>query len=415
MTAKSFAILRKKRRDPIAVVSPRDFHATYVGPADAHQILQRANITLYCLDEAEQSALFVETPPEVDLTSEAFYYQAQYRHARRLYKIPYQALDAAIRDSRPHVPHLVLLYSVGRCGSTLLTKMFHQVPGCVALSEPDVFTQMLELGLPERELIRRMKTVTRLVTGSPSASPPSGLVVLKFRSMAVEHAAWMHAAFPDSTVLFLYRNAETHVQSAMRAFCSAGSELWWLDQFARWAPLRPLARRVVKRRYRSLCCLFPQAANFTSAEIARMGAVGVAALIWLSAMHRCATLRESEIPALAIRYEDLVASPEQFMTNLFQRIGIPTEGIRHAMQASGEDSQRNSPLARSKQRHWKMNERARTILQHVLERHPFINRADFQLPDTLGLTPEASRPLSENKGSPDASRWEESRTIPNAA
>ena len=43
-----------------------------------------------------------------------------------------------------------MIYSVGRCGSTLLSKVFNQVDTVLSLSEPDVFSQIVGMRNPDR-------------------------------------------------------------------------------------------------------------------------------------------------------------------------------------------------------------------------------------------------------------------------
>jgi hypothetical protein len=89
---------------------------------DALSILNLPGISLYCLDEERRQAVFVETPPEIDLTRQAFYYQAQYRCARRVLCVPYETLNELATETGEPFRKLVLIFSVERCGSTLLSR-----------------------------------------------------------------------------------------------------------------------------------------------------------------------------------------------------------------------------------------------------------------------------------------------------
>ncbi len=86
-------------------------------PADA--LLTTPNLSLYSFDDETRRAVFVETSPKADLTTAPFYYRAQKEHARRIFAVPYETFNT-LAENLPDPPRLVLLHSVGRCGSTLL-------------------------------------------------------------------------------------------------------------------------------------------------------------------------------------------------------------------------------------------------------------------------------------------------------
>src|SRR5215217_867051 len=92
MEARTLIIEEKLRTFPISVVSPSDFRVRDGGATDPRIVLQQPNLTLYCLDFENRQAVFVETPPECDLSLAPFLYQAQYDAAHRLVQVPYETL-----------------------------------------------------------------------------------------------------------------------------------------------------------------------------------------------------------------------------------------------------------------------------------------------------------------------------------
>src|SRR5690348_4471679 len=143
MEARSLIIEEKLRTFPIAVVRPSDFRVRDGGAVDPQILLRQPNLTLYCLDFENRQALFVETPPECDLSRAAFLYQTQYDAVLRLIQAPYATLHRLAAEVVIDSSRLILIYSVGRCGSTLVSRAFDLVEGVESISEPDVFTQML--------------------------------------------------------------------------------------------------------------------------------------------------------------------------------------------------------------------------------------------------------------------------------
>lgn len=138
-------------------------------------------------------ATFVECDPDIDLsTAHAFYYSAQYQHARRVIRLPideFHKLAAAIGD--PPKGRVVYLYSTGRCGSTLLQQILSGFNGVYSISEPDSFTNVAVgewVDPEERKRMLRSVTAfetTKVLLQSPAHYPlkrSPKMLVLKFRS-----------------------------------------------------------------------------------------------------------------------------------------------------------------------------------------------------------------------------------------
>src|SRR6185503_3600011 len=94
MQAYELVIDTKTKTSPFGIVSAEDFQVHTGQQLDPHIILEQSNISLYCLDHANQRVLFVETSPEVDLLRAPFYFIVQYEAAQRLIAVPYDALYA---------------------------------------------------------------------------------------------------------------------------------------------------------------------------------------------------------------------------------------------------------------------------------------------------------------------------------
>ena len=131
-------------------------------------------------------------------------------------------------DEQPfHDDQLILLYSVGRCGSTLMSEVFNQLDDVVSLSEPDVFTQLLKMrradGKHDVWLKRLLKTsLLSLMKPMPLKRPLK--YVIKFRSFGIELIDLISEMFPHAQNLFMYRNAEDWARSSARAFQKLESE-----------------------------------------------------------------------------------------------------------------------------------------------------------------------------------------------
>lgn len=84
MTAKQLHIINRSRRQMRDLSSLRDFTWEEGETIDAQQIVHNPNISLYCLDDARQEAIFVVFSEEIDLSQVPFVYQAQFDHADHL-------------------------------------------------------------------------------------------------------------------------------------------------------------------------------------------------------------------------------------------------------------------------------------------------------------------------------------------
>src|SRR6185295_633268 len=98
MQAYELTIEAKVKPNPFSIVSADDFHVQTGRSIDPYVVLEQPTLSLYCLDHANQRALFVDTPPEVDLLRAPFYFIAQYEAARRLIAVSYATLHTLARE-----------------------------------------------------------------------------------------------------------------------------------------------------------------------------------------------------------------------------------------------------------------------------------------------------------------------------
>ena len=89
-----------------------DFTVTSAEAVSPSIVCANPSITLYCLDDAEQQAIFVELPPDVDLAKAVFIYKTQYEQAQRLVAVPYDTFRQ-LAQQLPEVKRLVMIYMRG--------------------------------------------------------------------------------------------------------------------------------------------------------------------------------------------------------------------------------------------------------------------------------------------------------------
>jgi hypothetical protein len=347
VTARRLVLADKVRPYPLALVGPDHFRFSEGAPVDPATVRGPGH-SLYCLDHDRRRALFVETPPDADLSAHPFYYQAQYEAARGLVAVPYDALhDLADRvDARP----LVLIHSVGRCGSTLVHRALAAVPGAESRSEPDVFTQLVTLREAGRcdpaEVAGLVRTCGRLLfgtaadtatpdtatpdTATPDAPAADRPLVVKFRSFALELGDLIHRHFPHARTVFLYRHAVAWGRSSARAFGS-------------YDPTMARTQAIVQDR---LALMIPPLARYRARKGRLLTPVEALACQWVGLMTRAVALREAGVPMYAARYEDLVADPRGVLAAIFVHCGLPAPGPVELDRILAADSQAGTSLSR---------------------------------------------------------------------
>jgi hypothetical protein len=201
------------RTDRFGWADPSDFQ---LGPGKrvaSRIVADDPSWSLYTLDKDTDSAWFVELPPGLDLSGSAFVYEDQRRAARRALQVPLAALDD-LAEGLPPPERVILVFSIGRCGSTLVSDVLNALPGVWSLSEPDVYSRLIlqshdatrRLGYPPDKVVRLIRACTRLLFRPPQDRDATVLAV-KFRSQTLLQADVYYRALPDAAFVFLYRDA----------------------------------------------------------------------------------------------------------------------------------------------------------------------------------------------------------------
>jgi hypothetical protein len=326
----------------LSIVAPPDFTFADAGEADARLVLDRANVSLYCLDPENRRALFAETDPAADLIRAPFLYHAQHQAARRLVAVPYDLLHE-LADEVPFDPErLTLIYSTGRCGSTLVSRALSESPGVLSLSEPDVFTQLVILqrtGVHDDNEIRSLLRSCTLLQCAPAARRgEADAVVIKFRSFVIHLAGLYRDLFPEAKIVFLYRNADAWFRSTARtsrAFEPDGQGQAAEQRQKRTDDLRPLIPLLDE--------------YLTATNTAPPVAVRLISL-WASSMHYCLRLLRAGTPMFLARYEELQADPRAVLSALCDYCSIPFPDADALAAVLTRDSQEGSLMSRARAR-----------------------------------------------------------------
>jgi hypothetical protein len=443
MQAKVFQIAEKVKKWDLDLARVTDFRTEQQTAEDAGKIVAAPNISLYCLDDQNREAVFVETPPGLDISQRPFLFITQYENAQRIWTTSYETMHQLAAGMGDRFARLIPMHSVGRCGGTLVSRALNRLGTVLSLDEPDVYNQIVLLradnGRRDAELVKLIQSASRLLF--KPFRPATDTLFLKFRPSCIVIGDLIYKAFPAGRTMFLYRNAETWARSASKSIeklMESSSRAETSDPFvsllsrldisksspgdgqpahrpasdpspqyaARSVPLlRDYVRRELREKLtgreklnvlalamaqhipglRSRC---QSPADYVQPHLRAIPPMKLLAVLWLSSIQQYLKWHAQGIPMLAVRYETLVADPEGALAAIFQYCGLPPEQALVAEGAFAEDSQKGTPLA------WEKVGRATRAplapeliaqLRDVLRQYPSVGRPDFIAPGTLEL------------------------------
>jgi sulfotransferase family protein len=376
MSAQYLTIDAKHRPEINYLTSLADFSVTPGEAVNADIVRDSPNISLYCLDDADKRAIFVELPPSVDLAAAPFVYQTQAEQAQRLIALPYETFRQ-VAATLPAVGHFIMIYMTGRSGSTLLSHLFNELDNVLSLSEPDVGTQFVHLrstdGSRDTELRELLDCTVRFLF-KPTATKTPSIYALKLRNEALQVMDLFQATFPQAKNLFLYRDALGWVTSFYRIF----------KRFQ--APESMPFDECVAFLSRYFKYDFTHLAAYLDTDTTEISLPQELTLWWLAVMEWYLAQYARGIPILAVRYADLNAHREQVVTEIFRYCGLPPAKVRSTLEVFTRDSQAGTGLARDNPQEGnklRLSDEQRNQVTNILQRHGVVKDSDFVAPGTL--------------------------------
>jgi hypothetical protein len=283
------AVRERRRTDRIAIASPSDFalaDVVSVGP----EVFARDALLPYCLDIARRRSLYVSGSDAGAAQRAPFYYLHLRQTAQGVVSVPWGA--GGLRSGAMRAP--VFVFSPGRCGSTLLSRLLNAAD-IANVSEPDFYTQVTSafMASPLNPL-RRAAAGAAATMGSDLAAAldPDHALVVKLRAESCR-APELLLRETERRTIFMTRGFEAWARSNGRAFRN------------------PAAKQVRK---------------------------------YLTAM-RCYAVLRAQGACHVLHYEDLLAAPDATAQALARFLGreISTVAVAATMK---EDSQEGTPLQR---------------------------------------------------------------------
>ncbi len=172
--------------------------------------------SLYSLELTDpRAAVFVRLDEPLDLTG-PFIMNQQRSQAREVLVVPIDEFTE-LAAKVPQPSQLAFLFSTGRCGSTLASRVMAQLPGVVSLSEPDVYSNlvMARSVLADEEAVGLIRAATAVLCHGAGARD-ADQIVIKPRSEPVLQEAAYAAAYPEARHAFMYRDVLGYTRSMIR-------------------------------------------------------------------------------------------------------------------------------------------------------------------------------------------------------
>ena len=162
MKARILHIEDKVKQGEVDLASLGAFRYRPGAEIDARTILHQPQVTLYCLDDEHGQAVFTEAPPGVDVSQEPFLHRTQYLKAQRLLSVTYGTLHEMADAVGDGFESLIPMYSVARCGGTVMSRAMSRLDNVLSLDEPDVYNNIVMMrprnGRRDAELVHLLRS-----------------------------------------------------------------------------------------------------------------------------------------------------------------------------------------------------------------------------------------------------------------
>ena len=322
-----------RHKDLIFAPATREHYTlTAGGTIEPDELISNRDWVLHFVDHARREVAFALMPPGLDLGTAPFIYAEQHDRAERLAFLPFDAF-IELADALPDPPNVVFVFNIGRCGSTLISKIFAEVPGVWSLSEPDPYSQITHqrhtFDLDTR--VALVRATTRALFRPPEGKDATTFV-LKFRSYSSFDMEPFFLAFPKAHNLFLWREPigwsnSFYLLAQLLGDDEARNTREFLD--LRWKWQTAEADRALYARFDDL-------------DLAQSRDEPLFAALWAASLETYLEAKAHGDRIEAFSYQQLNEEREATVTRLLQACGLPAEHLGSAMRAYERHSQEDS-------------------------------------------------------------------------
>jgi hypothetical protein len=368
MPASLHAIAARHKDHPARRAILADFALEAGTTASSRTVLETPGWSLYCLDQATQHAVFVQTPADCDLSEKPFMRMAQFEHANHVLLVPWDQLGTLAQSV--HLPqNMIFVFNIGRSGTTLVSRMLGYVDGVVSLSEPNAHLDATTNRNTNGPAITRslIASCTRLLCRQPDGTVPE-TVAFKLYSQSLFNCADFYAEFPQAKYVFLYRDAVSWAGSTFKMAKGFGMP------------------DTLDRTTRDFIWGIASGNNDISSLEASLPSDGACAHEDISAacwsLHMASYMQNlaAGVPFLALRYNEMNAEREATTRSLLTHCGLPADRVEKAMQGFAQDSQHGSGIGQDNEKSGFEPENTERFMK-ALARQKQFNAPDLRLPD----------------------------------
>lgn len=366
------SILNRQKNHPINIVVPSNFELGAGESIDPGVVLRDPSFSVYCFDREREAVLFVQCPQGANIEAAPFYYQAQFESAVSVVVMPYATFHELAEKIEEPKKGLIFIHSVGRCGSTLVSKAFAAVPSIHSLSEPDDLTQMIAFRTPdgsENGWLRQMIDSSIRWRCKARHGTPAEYVAIKTRSEVLALGDILYTSFPKAKHPFLYRDGLEWMRTAFRSYPETR------DVYD-----RELNRESAASWVKSL----PTMREYLLAE-EPLNAVEIRVLGWIACMEGYLQLLELGAEPFAVRFQDLITESEAMLTKLFQFCGVEITDWDAMRRVLEQDSQAGSIYAREERMKFnrQLTDELVQDVRNLIAERPLLGTPDVVLPGTV--------------------------------
>lgn len=367
MPATLYPIEGRTKQFELDYCTAADFNRGRPEAVPARRVLDEPGWSPYFVDAEAAEMHFVRLPPAIDLATVPFCHLTQYLEAEALLTMSFG--DVADMASGLPDPVVILIFSIGRCGTTLVSHALNGAANVQSLSEPACFEHRPLRALAARGMATSLvRSLCRLLFATRHRASADTLAV-KFRSQALFVAPVFRAALPKARYLFMYRDALSWGESFYQFLTDVGMpnppdengrRIHWMMATAD-TPLNELGR-------------------FMDLDERPIAVERMLAAPWVLQLERYSALLEQGLPFLALRYNELMADRHAELERVLTHCGLPVTSISEALKAFDQDSQEGTVLARKGPK-LKFDATGRKAFLATLARVPAFADPDLILPD----------------------------------
>ena len=343
-TVRTGRILWRKKFSIMSITSSMDFICAFTTHVEPEYVL-KPNISLYAVTEKE--AIFVETPQDVNLfhsDTHPFAFVSQFLNATKIIRMSVGDFVKLAEKLGDPTVSVVWIANTGRCGGTMLAQLFETIPGTLVIHEPDPPTNLYHLYeynlLPMSEYHTLLQSTLRIMCKSRKGITR---ICIKPRPICNLMMTDISKQCLDIKQLFLYRNCLDTLKS-------------WLGIFG-YDPYIFVIRSCTDAVWFSNICPYMKnllAYHFVSKlknakELPKDPTTAcIIVYNWGNQIHIAYDAMSRDQHILPVKYEDIIAKPNEIVGKIFNDLGIDISYVANALKTLARDSQRGSTVSRER-------------------------------------------------------------------